>query len=78
MIFKKMERFPQVCLSFFPQNQVRLEAMTVSRQAGYSPWAWASLFDATATAERMEAHWFWDLPETRDSTFFAGRSGIDI
>lgn len=24
-------------------------------QAGYSPWAWASLFDATATAERMEA-----------------------
>ncbi len=24
-------------------------------QAGYSPWGWANLFDATATAERMEA-----------------------
>ena len=56
--FRKMERLPEVCRSFFPENQVSLEAMTVSRQAGYSPWAWASLFDATATAERMEAHWY--------------------
>ena len=26
-----------------------------AKQAGYSPWGWANLFDATATAERMEA-----------------------